>query len=103
VSLREGLAGQAETAAMQNLQAIHADVLARIERPLKDLWPASQASLDQFELGFRPSGILLRVAYNSENKLDAAVEQVLAKALGDRFGIPNLQLLLEQQEPAPAE
>jgi uncharacterized hydrophobic protein (TIGR00271 family) len=103
VNLREGLAGQAETAAMQDLQAIHADVLARIERPLKDLWPESQASLDQFELGFRPSGILLRVAYSSENKLDAAVEQVLAKALGDRLGIPNLRLLLEQQEPAPAE
>ena len=103
VSLREGLAGQAETAAMQDLQAIHADLLARIEGPLKQLWPESQASLDQFELGFRPSGILLRIAYNSENRLDAAVEEVLARALGDRLGISNLQLLLEQQETAPAE
>lgn len=101
VSLREGLAGQAETAAMQDLQAIHADLLARIEGPLKQLWPESQASLDQFELGFRPSGILLRIAYNSENRLDAAVEEVLARALGDRLGISNLQLLLEQQETAP--
>jgi uncharacterized hydrophobic protein (TIGR00271 family) len=103
VSLREGLAGQAEPAPMQNLQAMHAEILARIERSLKDLWPESQAPLQQFELGFGPSGVLLRIGYSSETQLDTAVEQVLAKALGDRLGITDLQLVLEQQEPAPPD
>jgi uncharacterized hydrophobic protein (TIGR00271 family) len=100
VSLRQGLITQAESQAMQDLQAVRAEVVARLERPLKELWPESEATLQQFELAFRPSGILLRIAYHSENKLDTATEKVLAKALGDRLGVENLQLLLELKPAA---
>lgn len=103
VSLKQGLATQTERPAMQDLQAMHAEVLARVEGPLKDLWPESEASLQQFELAFRPSGMLLRIDYSAENKLDSAAEKILAKALGDRLGVENLQLLLAQKDPALEE
>jgi uncharacterized hydrophobic protein (TIGR00271 family) len=102
VSLQQGLATQAEPPAMQELQAMHAEVLARVERPLKDLWPESEASLQQFELAFRPSGMVLRIDYTAENALDSAAQKILAKALGERLGIEDLQLQLELREPAPA-
>ncbi len=100
VSLRQGLATQGDTPAIQDLQTLRAEVVARLEQPLRDLWPDSEATLQQFELAFRPSGILLRIGYSGAHELDAAAEQILAKALGERLGIPDLQLLLELQEPA---
>jgi hypothetical protein len=82
---------------------MRAEVVDRLEQSLNDLWPASEAILQQFELVFRPSGILLRIDYSSEHKLDSAAEQILTRALGDRLGIRDLQLLRELQEAAPAE
>jgi hypothetical protein len=53
--------------------------------------------------GARGPDRLLRVDYSSEHKLDSAAEQILTRALGDRLGIRDLQLLRELQEAAPAE
>jgi uncharacterized membrane protein len=100
VSLREGLTTQTERPAMQDLQEVRANLISRLETPLKQLWPESEAPLGDYELGFRPSGVVLRVRYQSENELDAATGQVLAKALGQQLGVSGLQLVLELQGPS---
>jgi hypothetical protein len=45
----------------------------------------------------------LRVQYVAEKDLDAAAQQVLAKAIGDRLGLQQLEIVAEREPPPQPE
>lgn len=86
----------------QDLESIRADVVARLERPLKETWPADAGELVSFEMGFAPDGLLVHIRYKSPKPLDAAAQEILANVLKTQLKVAKLDLDLQQEKPAPA-
>jgi len=83
----------------RDLNSMRAELIARVEQPLKEVWPADLAPMVSFEVGFTAEELLLRVRYKAEKPLDPAVEAVLGQALQTRLKEPTLRLLLEHEAP----
>jgi uncharacterized membrane protein len=98
--LREGLADEAASHP-QDLQTLQADLTARLQQALTEFWPEDWACLKDYELGFRPSDIVVRIVYESEQPFDATAQDVLAKALGARLSVAKLALVLNHAGPSP--
>ncbi len=85
----------------QDLESIRAEVVARLERPLRETWPAQSGELVSFEMGFAPDDVLVRIRYRSAKALDAASEEILSNVLKTQLKVAKLRLYLEQEKPAP--
>jgi hypothetical protein len=83
----------------RDLNSMRAELVGRVERPLKEVWPAESAPLVSYEVGFTPEEILVRVRYISKTPLDATVEAMLTKVLQTRLNVAKLRLVLEQEAP----
>jgi hypothetical protein len=83
----------------RDLNSMRADLLSRLEQPLKEIWPAETAPLLSYELGFTPEDIVLRARYKSEKPLDPTAASMLLKVLQTRLNAPKLRLLLEHEPP----
>jgi hypothetical protein len=46
---------------LQSLQSLRAEVLARLEKPLQEIWPSTGVKLLDYELGFDSPGTLVRI------------------------------------------
>jgi uncharacterized hydrophobic protein (TIGR00271 family) len=86
----------------QTLASMRAEVLARLEKPLKEIWPAEEVPLLGYELGFDPEGILVRVRYRAPKPLDATAEQIISAFLRKQLGIDQLRVELENTPPPSA-
>ncbi len=84
---------------VEDLNSMRADVIGRLEGPLKEVWPADAAPLLSYELGFTPEDSLVRIRYQAAKPLDPAAEEVLLNVLKSRLHIANLRLVLEHQLP----
>jgi uncharacterized hydrophobic protein (TIGR00271 family) len=82
-----------------DLNAIRAELIARVDEPLKEVWPAELAPLLNYEIGFTPEGVLMRVRYKSEVPLDSAAQAILLKHLQARLRLESLKVILEQESP----
>lgn len=82
------------------LESIRGEVLSRLERALKQIWPAEAATLLGYELGFSGEELLVRLRYESAKPMDAGAQEVLQRALQNGLQTKNLQLILEHQRPA---
>lgn len=82
------------------LSEIQTELLARIDGPLKQVWPNEVAPLQGYELAFAPEEILLRIRYQAPRALDAAAAETLTKALSASLDIPTLRLDLVHQRPS---
>lgn len=85
----------------QELARIREDLIARLQKPLTDIWPADSAPLLSYEVGFTPQETLLRLRYQSKTPLDATAEALLTKVLQTRLNAPKLRLILERESPPP--
>jgi uncharacterized hydrophobic protein (TIGR00271 family) len=85
----------------QDLESIRADVVARLERPLKETWPAGAGELLGYEMGFTPEELLVRIRYQSATALDVTAQEILAKVLKSQLKVDKLRLEFEQEKPAP--
>jgi uncharacterized hydrophobic protein (TIGR00271 family) len=99
--LRDRLRTPTAPPPLQDLDTVRADLLARLEGPLKEIWPSETAPLLSYELGFTPEELLVRVRYKSEKPLDATAQEMLAKVLQARLRAEKLRLVLEQEAPPP--
>ncbi len=97
--LRERLEQPAPLPPVEDLNSMRADAMARLEGPLKEVWPADAAPLLSYELGFTPEDSLVRIRYQAAKPLDPIAEQVLLNVLKSRLHIANLRLVLEHQLP----
>jgi uncharacterized hydrophobic protein (TIGR00271 family) len=83
----------------RDLRSLNKQLLARLEGPLKELWPATGGELLDYELGFSPQGPLVRIRYQSAKPLDQTAGEMLTRALGSRLQTPELRLELDHQRP----
>jgi hypothetical protein len=90
--LREGLIRE-RPSALQDINEIRADLLARVQRPLDELWPESRACLNSYEVGFTPSGVVVRVVYEADQNLSDDVLEVLERGLEARLGLQAVHLI----------
>jgi uncharacterized hydrophobic protein (TIGR00271 family) len=97
--LRERFRTPAAPPAPRDLNSMKAELVSRLDRPLKEIWPAESAVLLSYELGFTPEEILVRIRYQSQQALDSAAEAMLTHLLQSRLGVPALRLVLEHEAP----
>lgn len=100
-SLTERVRTPAPPPPPRDLNAIRADLIARLEPPLKQVWPADAASLVSYEVGFSPGENLVRIRYLSPAPLDPAAESMLTRVLQAQLADPKLRVILDHQAPPP--
>jgi len=83
----------------RDLESTRAEVIARLEQPLKEVWPNELAPLVSYEIGFSPEDIVVHVRCKSEAPLDGPAEAMLTKVLQTRLNLPKLRLVLEYEAP----
>ena len=96
--LREGLVSS-QTVSPTDIESIRADLMARLQRPLEELWPEESACLEDYRIAFTKKGIIVTVGYEAELPLDETTREVLARGLQSQLGLEDLQLELEGQVP----
>jgi len=96
--LRPAPAPEPAPLTMENLRA---EVLSRIDAPLKEAWPAETAPLLGYEFGFAADEAVVRVRYESRKPLDATVQEMMTKVLQTRLQVKKLRVILERERPSP--
>jgi uncharacterized hydrophobic protein (TIGR00271 family) len=99
--LREKLVTPPPPAPPQDLDSIRADLVQRVDGPVKQTWPTNAAPLLGYEVGFTGTETLLRVRYQAAKPLDASAEEAIANALRIELAVPALRLVLENEPPPP--
>jgi hypothetical protein len=85
----------------QDLESLRADVTARVDRLLKETWPAGAGELLGYEMGFTPEELLLKIRYQSATPLDATAQEILSKVLRAQLKVDKFRLEFQQEKPAP--
>ncbi len=98
--LRERLRAPAPQA-VPDLGTLRSELVSRLDAPLKEAWPASNATLTDFELGFTPTETVVHVRYSAPEPLNPAVGEVIENLLRARMDFSQLRVLLEQANPPP--
>ena len=93
--LREGLA----VVQPESIDTIRADLMARLQRPLDDLWPEASACLKDFRLAFTKTGAIVTIVYEAELPLDETTREVLARGIQSQLGLESVELELVGQVP----
>jgi uncharacterized hydrophobic protein (TIGR00271 family) len=75
----------------ESLVEMHQVVIDRVKPILDQFWPA-EAPLQDFDIAFAPSGIVLNVHYGSDRDLDKIALDVMARELQDKLATPDLTL-----------
>ncbi len=97
--LREGLTNVQPQAAPEDVETIRAELMARIRRPLEELWPETSACLKDFRIAFTKTGVLVTVVYEAESPLDDTTREVLTRGVQAQLGLEKVQVELEGQLP----
>src|ERR1039458_6825510 len=85
----------------QDLESLRADVTARLDRLLKETWPAGAGELLGYEIGFTPEELLVRIRYQSATPLDATAQEILSKVLKAQLKADKFRGEFQQEKPAP--
>jgi uncharacterized hydrophobic protein (TIGR00271 family) len=101
-SLRERFRAPVAASPPQDLASVRSELISRVEKPLKEVWPADAASLESFEVGLTPEDIVLRIRYRSDSPFDPTAEAMLTQVLRSRLNVANLRLALEREAPPKA-
>jgi uncharacterized hydrophobic protein (TIGR00271 family) len=104
--LREQLRTQAPPPPPRSINELQADLVARLEPALQEIWPSETAPLLGYEIGFNKEETIIRCSYQSSQAFDGTVQEMLSKVLQSRLGAAKLRLVLErettsQQPPQP--
>jgi len=85
----------------QDLESLRADVTARLDRLLKETWPAGAGELLGYEIGLTPEELLVRIRYQSATPLDAIAQEILSKVLKAQLKVDKFRVEFQQEKPAP--
>jgi uncharacterized hydrophobic protein (TIGR00271 family) len=97
--LRAELAQPPPPAAAEDLDDVREELVSRLEAALADIWPSSAAALLSYEIGFDPSGVVVRARYKADQPLDGPTQEVLSGILRKALHAPDLRLVLEHEAP----
>jgi uncharacterized hydrophobic protein (TIGR00271 family) len=84
---------------LEDLDGVRRELVARLEQPLQESWPAGSATLLGYELGFSPSGVVVRLRYQAPAALDEAAAAVLRKTFQSRLHVEQLRLEMDWVPP----
>jgi uncharacterized hydrophobic protein (TIGR00271 family) len=98
--LRERLK-PAPPAPLEDLDAVRRELLARLEQPLRESWPAESATLLDYELGVSPGGFAVRLRYQAPAPMDEAAAAVLRNVLRSRLNVGQLRVEMGWVPPEP--
>ena len=96
--LREGLSAT-QAQAPESIETIRADLIARLQRPLDELWPEASACLKDYRIGLTKKGVVVTIVYEAELPLDETTREVLARGIRSQLGLESVELELEGQVP----
>jgi hypothetical protein len=100
--LRERLRAPAPQA-VPDISAIRAELVSRMDGPIKEAWPGTNATLVDYELGFTPAETVVHIRYNAEAPMDTAAVEMMTNLLRARLDAPQLRLSMEHLNPPPPE
>lgn len=100
--LRESLRSPVPPPALADVDSLRAELMSRLEQPLKAAWPAETGALQSYELGFTPQQVLVRIKYQAPKPFDASFEQVMSNVLKSALQVEKLELVLEHEYPPKA-
>jgi uncharacterized hydrophobic protein (TIGR00271 family) len=86
---------------LENLDGVRRELVARLEQPLQESWPAGSATLLGYELGFSPGGIVVRLRYQAPAALEEAAAAVLRNVFRSRLQVEQLRLEMDWVPPDP--
>ena len=100
--LRETLHSPVAAPTLTDVESVRAELMSRLEQPMKTVWPAEAGTLQSYELGFTPQQVLVRITYQAPKPLDASFAQVMSNVLKSVLQVEKLELVLEHQYPPRA-
>jgi uncharacterized hydrophobic protein (TIGR00271 family) len=83
----------------ESLDDIHNEVIARIKPILTDIWPA-EAPLQDFDVAFDATGIVLNVRYENAHELEKISQNIIARELQEKLGTQNISLVAQRVAPS---
>lgn len=84
---------------IEDLDGVRRELVARLEQPLNEAWPSGSATLLGYELGFSPSGIVVRLRYQAPAALEPAAGAVLQKVFQSRLHVEQLRVEMDWVPP----
>ena len=84
---------------VQSLADIDKELISRVQPILGGVWP-SEAPLQDFDLAFSSSGIILSVRYQSDRDLGKVAQDLITRELQEKLGTPELSVIAQRVPPA---
>jgi uncharacterized hydrophobic protein (TIGR00271 family) len=84
---------------IEDLDGVRRELVARLEQPLHEAWPAGSATLLGYELGFSPGGIVVRLRYQAPAALEEAVAAVLQNVFQSRLHVEHVRVEMDWVPP----
>jgi hypothetical protein len=80
---------------IEPLNEIHSEVIARIKPILSDVWPA-EVPLQEFDIDFSSSRIVITVQYESIHYLDKITQNMIVRELQEKLGTTEILLVAKR-------
>jgi hypothetical protein len=84
--------------AVESLQDVQQKLIQRVTPVLDSIWPP-QAPMQDFDLAFAPSGMVLNVRYQSVRELDKISLDMIQRECRLQLGVPDLSLNAQRVSP----
>ena len=99
--LRTGLDSPAPPVpTLQPLESVRSDVVERLTKALKEVWPTELPPLKDYDLAFSPDGVSVHVRYESVQPLPVLAEQIMKRSLENSLGVKPVRLVTENIPPS---
>lgn len=102
-SLRSAAAAPPPAPPPPGLNDLRGTVLPLVEPALRGVWPAASATLADYEVGFRESGVVVRLSYLARRALDAPAQEAIRNGLRQSLGMPGLETVFDWRGAAPVK
>ena len=80
----------------KTLAEMQKELLDRVRPAIQEIWPSSDAPIQDFDLVLGKTGLTLNVRYQSTRDLDQVPVNMILQSLRARLGMPDLTLNTER-------
>jgi hypothetical protein len=77
------------------------DLLKKVRAAILEIWPSSDAPIQDFNLVIGAAGVQIDIRYNAARDLGEVPIHMVLQNLRTRLGMPDLTLKTERMQPAP--
>jgi broad specificity phosphatase PhoE len=83
----------------QSVGEIQKDLLARVRPAIEEIWPSSDAPIQDFDVVVGAAGIAIDVRYSAPRNLGDVPINMVLQHLRTKLGMPDLTLKTERVRP----